>query len=573
MKMRLRVNKLDNNQGVAMVAALVFTVVLIGIAEVFVLRAIHESKQARIEREQAMTFHSAQGASELAIQQLDVLINDYLQNTILNSSPSGVITYTNSKVNSGQGIEWLVFSVRNNNVPVLAQNGDQAEYSQSGTVGNKNYTYSLIITEKEDPHTSGSDAWDFPFNYRIEATSTSGSVVSNVILLGDFTVQVLKDNFAKFALFTNTQTMPSGTNVWFTDKTNFAGPVHTNDRFNFALNPSGTFEEVVTQHQQTARFYNGGANVLYDGNSYGTSDVPIFNDTFTRNVGSITLSAATQQSDMVTQAQGSGGGSFSSSGIYVPAQGSDLSGGIYVNGDSTVNITVDASNNAVYTITQGSTTKKITVNQSAGSTTVENLSTGAVSNYNGLPDGIDNAGTLIYVNGNITGLQGTVQADTQVTVASSDDMVISNHVQYSSYTPAVGTPGTVGYVPPNADGATNMLGLVSWGGDVRVGTSAPNNVNVHGTVLAENGIFAVDSYNNYVVRGTATLLGGAITNNYGAFGLFNGSTGQQVSGYGRNFVYDSRMQNGQAPPYFPTLDTFIAFTNDIADKIVWQEGQ
>jgi len=58
----------------------------------------------------------------------------------------------------------------------------------------------------------------------------------------------------------------------------------------------------------------------------------------------------------------------------------------------------------------------------------------------------------------------------------------------------------------------------------------------------------------------------------GAFGLFNGETGNYLTGYGRNFVYDARMMEGKTPPYFPTLNAFIAFTNDILDKIVWQIG-
>jgi hypothetical protein len=118
------------------------------------------------------------------------------------------------------------------------------------------------------------------------------------------------------------------------------------------------------------------------------------------------------------------------------------------------------------------------------------------------------------------------------------------------------------------------LGILSWGGNIRVGNSAPNNIDMHGVVMARNGIFTVDNYNSQAVgpRGTATLLGGSITQFYGAFGLFNGSTGQQISGYGRNFIYDSRTLMGKSPPYFPSLRTFIAFTNDLTDKIVWQEG-
>ena len=151
-------------------------------------------------------------------------------------------------------------------------------------------------------------------------------------------------------------------------------------------------------------------------------------------------------------------------------------------------------------------------------------------------------------------------------------MSITNNILYQDYTPGVGTPGTAGYVPPTADGATNLLGLVSWAGNVRISTSAPNNINVHSTILARQGVFQVDNYSSGAPRGTATLLGGIISDDYGAFGTFNGSTGQQVSGYGRNFVYDERMETGNAPPYFPSLNTFIAFTNGITDKIVWQEG-
>ncbi len=183
-------------------------------------------------------------------------------------------------------------------------------------------------------------------------------------------------------------------------------------------------------------------------------------------------------------------------------------------------------------------------------------------------------GTILFVNGTITSLAGTVQKDTKMTIATESDISITNHVVYSNYTPAVGTPGTAGYVPPNASGAENLLGLVTWNGKIRVATSAPNNINLHATMLAQNGVLQVDNYNDTGVgsRGVATLLGGVISDFYGAFGLFDGSTGTQIAGYGRNFVYDERMLVGTAPPYFPSLNTFIGFTNDIIDKITLQEG-
>ncbi|MBI5150810.1 MAG: DUF4900 domain-containing protein [Candidatus Omnitrophica bacterium] len=562
--------KLANNRGAALVIVLFLMVIFLFLSDIFVLMTLHERNMADVERESAKAFYAAQGGAQSGLNGLDNLINNFLNNTIASSNPSSVIGYTTGRVNSGDGIGWLAYSVRNNNVPVLTQNGDQAEYSANGTAGDNTYQYKIVMMEKSDPVTVTPDVWDFPYNYRIESAGTTGttSASGEVLLSGDFTIRVQRDNFAKYSLFTNRQTLPGGTiNVWFTNMTSFAGPVHTNSRFNFALNPSGRFDDIIQQFEQTARFYNNGSSILLDADFNGTRDVPVFNNTFTRNAGTVTLSSSSQQTDMENQAKG--GQTFSSNGIYVPNSGGTLTGGIYVRGDATVNMSLDGNNNAVYTVNQSGTIKTITVDRSSHTTTVVDSQT---NTYNGAPDGVDGVGTIIYSTGSITGLGGTVQRDTQMTVASASDMVITNNVVYQDYTPGSGTPGTAGYVPPTAAGTTNLLGLVSWAGNVRIATSAPNNISVHSTILARQGVFQVDNYNSGAPRGTATLLGGIISNDYGAFGTFNGATGQQVSGYGRNFIYDERMEVGNAPPYFPSLNTFIAFTNGIADKIVWQEG-
>ena len=340
-------------------------------------------------------------------------------------------------MNAGDGIGWLLYSVRDsNNVPVLTQNGDQAEFAANAAIGDNTYQYRIVMMEKSDPVTVTPDVWDFPYNYRIESTGTTGTTSNKVLLSGDFTVQVQRANFAQYSLFTNSQTTQTGTNVWFTNQTNFAGPVHTNARFNFARNPSGTFGDVITQTDQLARFYNLGSPVSLDAAFNGTRDVPVFNNTFTRNAGTITLSSSSQQTDMENQAKG--GQTFSSNGIYVPNSGGNLTGGIYVRGDGTVNMSVDGGNNAVYTVTQGGTTQTITVNKTNNTTMV----VGATTNtYNGIPDGIDDVGTLIYATGGITSLAGTVQGNTQMTVASAGDMSITNNITYQDFTPRGGDAG------------------------------------------------------------------------------------------------------------------------------------
>ncbi len=556
-----------------MVFTLLVSVALYGLSALTLQRVLAERDIVEVERRSAEAFYAADAGAKTGLRKLDVLINTYLLNTISASNPNGVISYTQGRVNAGDGIGWLVYSVRDNNNPVLLQDGDLAQYTESGTVGGRTYQYVIEISEKSDPSSSGTDAWDFPYDFLIRSTGTASGQTRTVVIEGDFTVQVQRDNFAKYALFTNHQSLPNGTSVWFTDRTDFAGPLHTNDRFNFALNPSGVFDGAVVQHQQTARFYNFGWPILLDADANGNRDVPTFNAGFTRGASTVSLSSPSDQQDMIDQA--SGGQTFSNNGIYLPSSGGSLTGGIYVKGNATVTLSVDASDRQVYTITQGGTTREITVDDTLNQTTVTDPGTGNSTTYTGLPDGVDDVGTIVYVDGTVTGIGGTVAPHEEVTVAGTDDIVISDNLRYSQYTPAQGSPGDADYVPPSAQGTTNLLGLVSWTGDVRIGTSAPDDVEIHGTLLARQGIFQVDGYDDVIAgpRGTATLLGGVITDYYGAFGLFDGGTGEQLSGYGRNFVYDQRMLVGTVPPYFPSLETFVAFTNDITDKLAWREGE
>lgn len=560
--------KLSNQKGAIFVLSLLVMMVLVVLSSVFIYRAVTEKNLADRERKLTQALFISESGANAGLEKLDTLINTHMLNTINGTNPSTVSSRASTYVTSQDGLGFLNEFVKNAGVAQLAVSGSQATYSQAATsAGGGTYQYTIYITEKSNPIAITSSIWDFSYNYRIETNGTKSNIPRNLKLSGDFTVRVQKDNFAKYALFTNAQTLPNGTNVWFTNRTNFAGPLHTNGRYNIAFNPSGVFDGAVTQADSLTRFHNNGSSVNLNNDHNGSIDVPTFNSTFTRGATSITLSSSVAQTDMANQA--SGNTTISSNGIYLPNNGTALTGGIYIRGDSTVSLSV-IGGNAVYTIVQGASTKTITVNKTANTTSV--VSGGAPTTYSGIPDGVDNLGTLIYAQGNITNLGGTIQQDTELTISASSDVVIQNNLLYENYTAASGTPGTVGYTPPDATGTTNLLGIVSWGGNVRVGGSAPNNVNIHASILARNGYFQVDNYDSGAPRGTATVLGGVISNYYGAFGTFNSSTGAAVSGYGRNFVYDTRMEDYEAPPYFPTLNTFIAFTNDIADKIAWQEG-
>ncbi len=564
--------KIKNEKGVALAISLLVVVVLLILGSAFIIRSTSEKTMSDRERMLTQSFYVSDGGSHAGLSQLDTIINANMLATVNATNPQVLGNDALSYVNASDSLGFLIKYAKNGGTALFTLDGTGTKATYAGTatsLGSGSYQFNIIVTAKGNPVTVVTDKWDFPYYYNIQTTGTVNGVVRKVSLNGDFTVRVQKDNFAKYALFTDHQTMPSGSTVWFTNKTNFAGPLFTNDQFNFALNPSGTFTGAVSQQNTKARFYNQGSPVQIDANTNPPYDVPMFDAGYTRGDALIVLSSSVQQQDLQNEAKGTD--TSTGNGIYVPNDGTSLTGGIYVKGNAIVNLGVDGSDNAVYTITESGTTKTITVDIPNNQTTVA-ISSGGTVTYSGQPKGVDGLGTIIYVNGAINSLGGTVQRNTAMTVSSQNDIVIKSHLKYSDYTPGVGTPGVAGYVPPNADGTTNLLGIVSWGGNVRIDDNAPTNIEIHGPVMARNGILTADNYATRSPSGTATVLGGVITQFYGAFGTFNGSTGQQVSGYGKNFVYDSRMAAGTAPPYFPTMKTFIAFTNDITDKIAWQEG-
>ena len=563
--------KIRNKHGVALVVSLFVIVILISVASIFVVRAVTENNAVKKELNSGKAFYVAEAGAQLGLDGINTLINDNLRDTISSANPNVVGNKAESYVSSGDGLGFLEEYVKDGGTSQIVITGQQADFSGGVTqLGDGSYDFDIAITEKDNPVSVGVDAWDFTYNYEVTSSGSFSGSSRNIMINGDFTVRVQKDNFAKYALFTDHHGMPSGSTVWFTNSTDFEGPIHTNERFSFAYNPGGTFDGAVTQQNSRARFYNNGRSILSNSDANGVIDVPTFSDSFSRGESQIVLPSAVQKNDLADQAKG--GQNLLGNGIFLANDGSNVVGGIFTRGDTDIEMSVDGSGNAVYTLTEGGTTKTVTVDIDNDQTT---LSQGGLPDqvYSGVPSGTDNVGTIIYVDGEVSNLSGTVQKDTELTVSSENDIVIADNVLYEDYTAAVGNPGDPGYVAPNATGTENLLGILSWGGDVRIGATAPDDVNIHGIILARGGMFTVDSYDNWGVgeRGITTLLGGVITDFYGAFGQFNGRTGEMGAGYGRNFIYDNRTLQGKSPPYFPTLNVFIAFTDDISDNLVWQE--
>jgi len=572
-----------------LVLSCIIAVILLTLTGAFVSNVVSDKYFAEREASIAQATNLAEAGINHGTEDLRNKILVELNNAVgTYSNNSAFTSYVDSNVDNNDSLDFLCdflgfsypsgitdrveYAFGSNDLPQSARIKDLGSYSgkiiikkQKDSDGNDLEAYA---TDPSNPNT-----FVFPYEFTIEANGAASSINKNLGLLqGQFDATVQRANFARFALFTNQHQSPGGSTVWFTGNTRFEGPVHTNDRFSFANNPSGYFTDEITQKLSKARFYNNGRSKLLDADRNGSLDVPTFEQGFQRSANLLNLESAVTQNDLRNQALGDMN-EPGSSGIYIPNDGSQTTGGIYIRGDSIIDMDVDANDRAVYTISQGSgrhrTTKKVSLNYQTQETQVQEYDwRGNLDNddtYSGLPEGQGDEGVIIFSRGDIDGLSGTIQKDSQVTISSRDDITIDGHIRYQQYDTSPST---------NAENYTNLLGILSWGGDVRIGSDAPSNLDVHGVVMAPHGVFTVDQYSSRHPSGDVNLLGGVITDKYGPFGTFSGTT--QRSGYGRNFIYDRRMLGAMSPPYFPTATDFMA-TAPMLDRgmkdmdVIWQD--
>lgn len=435
----------------------------------------------------------------------------------------------------------------------------------SGTL--PNFTASATIAFADSDLTDTAQVYNYLCT--ISATGKKGllgqrRVQSQSILR----VSASRGSFADYLLFTDIHLMPNNGAIWFTSSSSFDGRVHTNGEFRFAYKP--TFQDLVTSVNNKAWYYNKGTPKELAANNNGTIDVPNFFGGFTRNAVRVDLPAnsynqqnaalgldpndATPPSTATINAQLGTSGSPPPNGIYAVHSGALMTGGLYVQGAlDQCRMSVDAFGNQIYTMKQGATTDTVTVNLSANTTRVTVGAT--VTTYVGVPRGI------LYVNGQLTDLRGpdrvsgtpppAIARSTQFLVTATGDIILQRDITSEDY-----------------NARESVLGLYSSGGKVRVGTSAPNDMQLDAFVMAAGatGEFTVDNYSSGSPRGTFYLRGGAVTTYYGPFFTFNAS-GVLQTGYARDFHYDRR---GLVPPYFPTTNRFDS-DEPTARTIVWKE--
>lgn len=381
---------------------------------------------------------------------------------------------------------------------------------------------------------------------------------------------VRQSNFGRYAYFTDKETSSlTGEAIWFKSGETIDGPAHSNntDGTIFNINWSNSGEAIFKSNLTGSGSWINYAPSAPSGESEFQKIFADGTRGYQLGVARIELPDSTDRQKIA--AWGSSSGFPSSEGVYVNSAGSVPLGGIYVRASSAQVRFVDEGSEAQQRIeiTVGSRTYKIRVNRSANRTEVfrgsgSNSDSTKVT-YNGVPNGV------IYCTGDITSLKGTI------TDSLVEGTTIVSRNAWTVATDIVGGKNVkikddlVYKTKPDKnrgwDDVVNLkagcLGVVAR--NIILDTSNTD-LTIHGVMLAGGRNTSDGSFYNAewdeASPGTLTLLGGIIQKARGPVGTFRTSTGEQATGFEKNYTYDTRMAVNP-PPFFPTTGNY--------DRLSW----
>jgi Tfp pilus assembly protein PilX len=475
-------------------------------------------------------------------------------------------------------------------------------------------------------------AYTYTYNYQLVANGKAQSLEKATIVdRGNFTIVAnvaassssssVKTSFAAWGMFINSYNICDGTSLV---PGTISGPVFSNGAWNFGTGGSYIFTDTVGSVSQKAGFQFRGTCDQVGGTQdtfKGVTIKPTFQNGFNLGQNSVPLPPNDyNQKRAVLDGQGTSNtqvtqtdlsnnlkdvtktaypASAPKQGVFLPytldASGNATfsGGGIYVEGDATVQLQPGSTSSAqVYTISQPSTNTITTVDNNGiphqtivpvvttttittdpkaagGGTTVVSqvVTTNGVAGsptsvtINGVP-AVRNPGTtpvpatMLYVNGNITSLSGpgqglgAIQDGTALTITAAKDVTITGDILYK--TPPVtmtqnqisNTPADT-LIPGNDKG--QVLGIFTSAGNINLNNSQtnPNNLEIDASLAAisntpvsgKGGLTNIGSQINQL-----NIVGGRIQN-----------TIMDINTANRNVLFDRRFaSNGFAPPWFPS---------------------
>jgi hypothetical protein len=411
--------------------------------------------------------------------------------------------------------------------------------------------------------------------------------------------------------------------VQFTSGDLLQGPVRTNDEFTIC---GAEFKQTVQSTATTGTYNkpNGCSNAIFDSgtpqqvasldlpatnngmlqdtrNDLTTSTVPrpgclytgptsiVFNGDGTMTVISpwtkatqIAIASNGQMSGSSTGAAATECGSISaltsSTGATITIPASNL---VYVQAVPSSNTDGDPNywasgtnpaNTATATFcTKTTTTTSINSKGKTVTTTVTTYGNGLTN-----PDGLSYPATNEF-NGTAgaAGVYGCRNGDAFVqggfhgalTIGAQNNLYITGNITYTDSTHdilgLVGQSTVTVWNPMSCSSSTNSVCSSTLGNSTLLANAASANVTIDAAIASNGGTFQVQNYAYGARLGTLSVLGSIAQEFRGAVGVSYGGSGSHITGFTKNYGYDSRLLNTAPPEFLQPVATTYGVTTEI----------
>ncbi len=593
---KVRSSRWRNQQGITLVTTLLLLVLLMGMSLTMVLAVSSESLINGYYGRYRGSFYAAD--SGVAASRQQIMNNLQAQIPAGWSPAAGPIANTTT---AGTAAQTAITGAFGNYTTVNTANSWQERFKVTSVLVPPPNT---VITCTPVGGTTGNcaapgatvaspvTAYKYSFPYSVTVIGQSqGSEVATLVDSGTIflnaaaTAASYNQSFAAWGMFIGTYALCSADLVPGT----ITGPVFTNGSWNFSNSGPYTFTDPVGQSGAQAGWDNGGCaasatptngiNPTFTG-GFNVSQPAVSLPTDSFNQEQAVLDGIGIASGNPTNAQlnaalkNAAGTAYptggAASGVYLPysinaSTGAKTftGGGIFVQGNATVNLTPASGSNTsqTYTIVNNGVTTTITIDPAAGSAGTTTITTPGVGTQtiNGVPQQLSSSGlamgdaTMLFVNGNITGLSGPGQGQAaiqngtalSIVASGSNSITMTGDILYKTEPVTMtGTPTARPHRPahPRQQHRSGARPLYRGRQHISQNSQSNGNLEIDASIATISATGSGAIVNNGAAINTLTIVGGRIQN-----------TIQNIGTTTRNVLFDRRfLSGGFAPPWFPS---------------------
>lgn len=255
----MHLNRRRDQQGIALILALMSLVVIAGIGLLLFTRTLNEITHSRDDARIVQTLMLARGGANIGNVVMSSSVADHLQEEVERTSRPGRWAYGNDQnPMTDDGPDPTSVANALNQIAIELQAtvdaevcgapiniGDQGvvrlrvhftntacgqELPSSVTLPQGRFVSGVPRGGSEDPIQT------YALPVVMISEGELGDFRRNVLIQGEYVFDVGQTSFAHYAYFTNRESA-SGSNIYFTDQTMIDGPTHTNGRFSFYRTP------------------------------------------------------------------------------------------------------------------------------------------------------------------------------------------------------------------------------------------------------------------------------------------------------------------------------------------------